>query len=140
MKGLLYKEFCIGRKTYFSFLALTLVFVLLGILVCLSMLCGNLQEFAKDRKHIPMSLKYKTARAVSNRLVLVLAAAYILCGIKIMGMVNAGEEVMEQYCQEVMAQFAKVRDVLLLCSPQLVALMVGISFVLSVKIYQRRES
>lgn len=44
MKGLLYKEFYLGRKNYLAFLALAFVFALLGVLVCLSMICGNLQS------------------------------------------------------------------------------------------------
>ncbi|MBO5166589.1 MAG: ABC-2 transporter permease [Lachnospiraceae bacterium] len=44
MKGLLYKEFFLGRKNYLAFLALFFVFALLGALVCLSMICGNLQS------------------------------------------------------------------------------------------------
>lgn len=245
MKGLLYREFCIGRKTFFSFLALTLVFIVLGILVCLSMICGNLQEFARDRAQVqsvvgmftylpfalsvvalvgvnhtiysdytckwmrysytfptkavkavgarfcmggivlvlgsllgvvnalivnvlagiainaeiwknfglilllaililavsvPMSLKYKTARAVSNRLVVVLAVIYILCGVKVVKMAEASPEVMEQYYREMLEQFSKVRDMLLIGSPLIVLVLLGISFFLSVKIYQRREN
>ena len=44
MKGLLYKEFILGRKNYLAFLALAFVCALLGVLVCLSMICGNLQS------------------------------------------------------------------------------------------------
>lgn len=49
MRGLIYKEFYLGRKTYLAFFALTVLFTILGILVCVSMICGNLQEaVAKD--------------------------------------------------------------------------------------------
>ncbi len=48
MKGLLYKEFFLGRKNYFAFLALAFVFALLGVLVCLSMICGNLQTLPTE--------------------------------------------------------------------------------------------
>lgn len=48
MKGLFYKEWCLGRKTFFSFLALSFVFCILGVLVFLSMICGNLQAMPKE--------------------------------------------------------------------------------------------
>ncbi|MGN0431244.1 MAG: ABC-2 transporter permease [Lachnospiraceae bacterium] len=44
MKGLLYKEFFLGRKNYLAFLVLFFAFALLGALVCLSMICGNLKS------------------------------------------------------------------------------------------------
>ncbi len=44
MKGLLYKEFYLTRKTYLGFLGLAIGISLLCILVCISMICGNLQS------------------------------------------------------------------------------------------------
>ncbi len=44
MKGLLYKEFYLTRKTYLSFLCIALVVSLICILTCVSMLCGNLRN------------------------------------------------------------------------------------------------
>lgn len=44
MKGLLYKEFYLTRKTYLGFLGVAIGISLLCILVCISMICGNLQS------------------------------------------------------------------------------------------------
>ncbi|MBQ4283217.1 MAG: ABC-2 transporter permease [Lachnospira sp.] len=48
MKGLLYKEWCLQRKTIFTFVALALVFSLLGILMFISMKCGNLKGWQTE--------------------------------------------------------------------------------------------
>ena len=48
MKGLLYKEFYLSKKTYLLFMGLTLMMGLLGALICLSMVSGNLQPMAED--------------------------------------------------------------------------------------------
>lgn len=54
MKGLLYKEFYLSGKTYLSFIALTLMLGILGILICLSMICGNLKPMAlEDPEMLP---------------------------------------------------------------------------------------
>lgn len=47
MKGLLYKELCLGKKNFLVFLILSLMFFVLGILVMFSMKIGNL-------KHLPI--------------------------------------------------------------------------------------
>lgn len=44
MRGLLYKEWCLSKKTIFMYVALAFIFALLGVLVALSMVCGNLQS------------------------------------------------------------------------------------------------
>ncbi len=77
MKGLLYKEWCLGKKTCGLFLALSLVFCLLGILVFLSMICGNLQSwpskepesvkvFAMTFTYVPYILMLFTATSVNQ--------------------------------------------------------------------------
>ncbi len=43
MKGLLYKEWCLHKKSIFLFALIALVFSVLGLLVFLSMICGNLK-------------------------------------------------------------------------------------------------
>ncbi len=43
MKGLLYKEWCLNKKTICLFALIALVFSVLGLLVFLSMICGNLK-------------------------------------------------------------------------------------------------
>lgn len=43
MKGLLYKEWCLQKKTIFLFFFIAFTFSLLGLLVFLSMICGNLK-------------------------------------------------------------------------------------------------
>lgn len=48
MKGLLYKEFYLGRKTYILFFVLAFVFSLLGFFVFLSMICGNLRWMPEE--------------------------------------------------------------------------------------------
>lgn len=48
IKGLLRKEWCLERKTVCLFLVLSLVYFVLGILVFLSMLCGNLQFIPRE--------------------------------------------------------------------------------------------
>lgn len=57
MKGLLYKEWCIGKKNCSLFLIMSLVFCLLGILVFLSMICGNLKSWPSEQ---PESVKVFT--------------------------------------------------------------------------------
>ena len=77
MKGLLYKEWCLGKKNCGLFLALSLVFCLLGILVFLSMICGNLQSwpskepesvkvFAMTFTYVPYILMLFTATSVNQ--------------------------------------------------------------------------
>lgn len=48
MKGLLFKEFYLTRKVYLGFLGLFVGLASLGILVCLSMICGNLQSIRTE--------------------------------------------------------------------------------------------
>lgn len=48
MKGLLYKEWCLQKKTIFTFVALALVFSLLGVLIFISMKCGNLKGWQTE--------------------------------------------------------------------------------------------
>ncbi len=43
MKGLLYKEWCLNKKSICLFTLIALVFSVLGLLVFLSMICGNLK-------------------------------------------------------------------------------------------------
>lgn len=43
MKGLLYKEWCLNKKSICLFALIALVFSVLGLLVFLSMICGNLK-------------------------------------------------------------------------------------------------
>lgn len=48
MNGLFYKELYMGRRSYLAFLALALVFAVLGMLVFLSMVCGNLRFLPEE--------------------------------------------------------------------------------------------
>ncbi len=48
MKGLLYKEWCLGKKTFALFLTLSMLFTVLGILVFLSTMCGNLKTWPEN--------------------------------------------------------------------------------------------
>jgi len=48
MRGLLYKEWLLGRKTFCALAALSFVFCVLGILIFLSMICGNLQNWPEE--------------------------------------------------------------------------------------------
>lgn len=54
MKGLLYKEWLLGKKTFTLFLTLSMVFTVLGILVFLSTICGNLKTWPETE---PGSIK-----------------------------------------------------------------------------------
>ncbi|MBP3337801.1 MAG: ABC-2 transporter permease [Lachnospiraceae bacterium] len=54
MKGLLYKEWCLGKKTFALFLTLSMVFTVLGILVFLSTMYGNLKTWPETE---PGSIK-----------------------------------------------------------------------------------
>ncbi len=45
MRGLLYREFYVNKKHYFMFGALALAFALLGFMVALSSVCGNIKNF-----------------------------------------------------------------------------------------------
>lgn len=45
MRGLLYKELCLGKKNYLTLLGITCMFSLIGFLVCLSVRCGNLKDY-----------------------------------------------------------------------------------------------
>lgn len=46
MKGLIYKEFYLGKKNFLTFGIVTIMFAVLGVLVCLSMDFGNLHNLA----------------------------------------------------------------------------------------------
>ena len=46
MKGLVYKEFYLGKKNLLTFVIVTIMFAVLGVLVCLSMNFGNLHKLA----------------------------------------------------------------------------------------------
>lgn len=48
MKGLIYKELFLGKKTYIGFLAVALGLAILGILVSLGIRYGNIQDMAAD--------------------------------------------------------------------------------------------
>jgi hypothetical protein len=48
MKGLLYKEWCLGKRGFLLFLILALLFSVLGVLVCLSLQFGNLKDMGED--------------------------------------------------------------------------------------------
>jgi len=48
MKGLIYKEWCLGKKTFMLFLTISMVFTVLGILVFLSTICGNLKTWPEN--------------------------------------------------------------------------------------------
>lgn len=48
MKGLLYKEWLLERKTILCFLSIAALFSLLGFLVFLSTICGNLQSWREE--------------------------------------------------------------------------------------------
>ena len=52
MRGLIYKEFKLNRKFYSSFMGMAIMFGLLGFLVVLSSICGNLKNFAADNKDL----------------------------------------------------------------------------------------
>lgn len=52
MRGLIYKEFKLNRKFYSSFMGMAVIFALLGFLVVLSSICGNLKNFAADNKDL----------------------------------------------------------------------------------------
>ena len=54
MKGLIYKEWCLGKKTFTLFLILSMVFTVLGILVFLSTMFGNLKTWPETE---PGSIK-----------------------------------------------------------------------------------
>jgi hypothetical protein len=43
VKGLLYKEWCLGKKFFWRFLLLAVLFSVLGILISLSLQFGNLK-------------------------------------------------------------------------------------------------
>lgn len=252
MKGLLYKEFLVGRKIYLIFLALSLLFSVLGFLVCLSMICGNLDYLLEEPElaqnvaeicvylpfilllfaangvnhsiysdyesgwmrysytlpvkaeravcarclggilvfafsffyglayawviqvltrfpltaevlknmlvfltlavflyswNLPLALKYKTSRAVSVRIVICVAALYIVCALQwIRGLWRSEDrfwgngETGEVYLVHLAGKYETVRDALLPFLPFLILGMLGISFFLSVKIYRRREA
>ena len=83
MKGLLYKEFFLGRKNYLAFLALFFVFALMGALVCLSMICGNLQSIpAEDPESVKTFAMIFTYAPYAFLLILcpIIAAIYALVG------------------------------------------------------------
>ncbi len=48
MKGLLYKEWCLLKKNLGTFFLIAMVFTVLGVLVFLSMECGNLRNFKDE--------------------------------------------------------------------------------------------
>lgn len=48
MKGLIYKELFLGKKTYIGFLAVALGLAILGILVSLGIRYGNIQDMAAE--------------------------------------------------------------------------------------------
>ena len=48
MKGLLYKEWLVGKKTFLLFLGMAVLFSVMGILFYLSMFYGNLQDMPKE--------------------------------------------------------------------------------------------
>lgn len=52
MRGLIYKEFKLNRKFYSSFMGMAIMFGLLGFLVVLSSICGNLKGFAVNNKDL----------------------------------------------------------------------------------------
>ncbi len=52
MKGLLFKEFYLTRKTYLGFLGVFLGMASLCILAALSMICGNLQEIMTESPEV----------------------------------------------------------------------------------------
>ena len=250
MKGLLYKEFYLGRKNYLAFLALTFVFSLLGALVCLSMICGNLQSIPVEEPDtveqftilftyvlyvlgmfavfgsnqsvygdyasgfmkysytlpvkavkavgaryltglivlgigilcgianaliistltgrmftldilknmmmilgvivlvysagVPLALKFKTAKTVSGITVLAVAVMYLVAGaFLISGMsrfeATVGAEAGALYMEMIRDKYSWIRNTLLPFFPVILFAMLGISFLASVKIYQRRE-
>jgi len=89
--------------------------------------------------NVPMALKYRTARAVANRVVLVLAAVYFISGVKAVMLMAESEAAFEQYCLGLLKKFAGARDIALVCAPLILLVLLGISFFLAVKIYRRRE-
>lgn len=246
MKGLLYKEFYLTRKTYLGFVGLALGFSMLGVMVCLSMLCGNLQRLAAEDPdsvkmfasvftytpfllalcqvsacsqsicadyttgwmkysytlpvsavrmtvaryltgaillgacafygvgnaviisgitklpikgelvknmmvlwfiacivclvRIPMAFQYKTTQAIGNRLGLLLIVAYVAAGGYFFQKTSQMSiEESDQFIEEMTIKLAELRDRLLPILPLIIILLFGISFFLSVKIYQRRE-
>lgn len=48
MRGLLYKEWLAGRKSFVLFFVISAIFSILGILVFLSMICGNLKNMVEN--------------------------------------------------------------------------------------------
>ena len=48
MKGLIYKEWCLGKKTFILFVVLSAVFTVLGMLVFLSIKYGNLKFMQEE--------------------------------------------------------------------------------------------
>ncbi|MBQ9142953.1 MAG: ABC-2 transporter permease [Lachnospiraceae bacterium] len=246
MKGLLFKEFYLTRKTYLGFLLVFVGVASLCVLVCLSMICGNLQSIPAESPEevesffqmfvyvpygilvfavtvcehsiftdyasgwmkysytlptpakkaigaryltgiiiavgsialglcnagimslildkpitaeivknmlvilliaigyiffdIPMALKYKTAQAVGNRVGSVMILAYIAVGAYMMNKIGQmSTEMSDQYLADMMTKAANIRDMILPFSPIIMLVLFGISFMISIKLYQRRE-
>ena len=247
MKGLLYKEFYMGRKSYALFFALAFVFSLLGFLVFLSMICGNMKNMPSEDPQsvkiyatmfiyvpfllilgaidgcnqsiysdyasnwmtysytlptkatkaigarylsgvlllpvcilygivnaavicgisgypmsvdilknmvvfmlfeviyfaigVPMALKYKTSQAVSTRWGVIFIGCYF-----VMGLIGVNNGLLDEevdgnlYMQQLFDKYEAIRDVLLPFIPLMILAVLGISFLISVKMYQRREN
>ena len=89
---------------------------------------------------IPLALKYRTAQAVGNRVGTVMIIAYIAIGAYFMQ--NIGQmstEMSDQYLADMMTKAANIRDMILPFSPIIMLVLFGISFTISIKLYQRRE-
>ena len=246
MKGLLFKEFYLTRKTYLGLLAVFVGTASLCMLVCLSMICGNLQNLPTESPEevegffqmfvyapyailvfavaacehsvfkdyasgwmkysytlptpakkavgvryltgiiiaivsmvlgicnagimslildktitvgilknmlvillvaigytfldIPLALKYKTAQAVGNRVGTVIIIVYIAVGAYMMSKIGQmSTEMSDQYMADMMTKAANIRDMILPFSPIIMLALFGISFLISIKLYQRRE-
>lgn len=89
---------------------------------------------------IPLALKYKTAQAVGNRVGTVMIVAYIAVGAYMMNKIGQmSTEMSDQYLADMMTKAANIRDMILPFSPIIMLALFGISFLIAVKLYQRRE-
>jgi len=242
MKGLLFKEWCLGKKTVYSFLAIALGFTLMGILVFLSTIYGNLQDMRVEEPesiemfatifiyvpfvlllemmdvcnqsifkdyntgwmkygytlpvsgikavgarylfagiiiffscvyalgnayimsafsgmaitleviknlvfimlammtmfaiHIPLSMKFKSAKAMSAIMTGILVAVYLAGGFLF---VNFEKQYGEEAITKLLELFRPVRDIAVYTTPLIAISVVGISFFATVKIYEGRE-
>lgn len=81
MRGLVYKEFYLGRKTYISFATITIMLALLGFLVALSTICGNIKGWAEaNPEELKNTIQILTYLPILVSVFSVVGVEHSICG------------------------------------------------------------